>query len=42
MVHLFVYADVFDIEGLISSPFGPGRKKHILEVIIVTKKTMRT
>ena len=23
MVHLLVYADCFDIEGLISSPFGP-------------------
>ncbi len=33
MVHLLVYADVFDIEGLISSPFGPGRKKHILQAI---------
>lgn len=33
MVHLLVYADRFDIEGLISSPFGPGRKSHILEVI---------
>ena len=33
MVHLFVYADVFDLEGLVSSPYGPGRKKHILEVI---------
>lgn len=33
MVHLLVYADCFDIEGLISSPYGPGRKKHILEVI---------
>lgn len=33
MVHLLVYADLFDIEGLISSPYGPGRKKHILEVI---------
>ncbi len=33
LVHLFVYADCFDIEGLISSPYGPGRKKHILEVI---------
>jgi hypothetical protein len=33
MVHLLVYADLFDIEGLISSPFGPGRKGHILEVI---------
>jgi hypothetical protein len=33
MVHLLVYADVLDIEGLVSSPFGPGRKKHILDVI---------
>ncbi len=33
MAHLFVYSDVFDIEGLISSPHGPGRKSHILEVI---------
>jgi hypothetical protein len=33
MVHLLVEADVFDLEGLISSPFGRGRKKHILEVI---------
>jgi len=33
MVHLLLYADVLDIEGLISSPFGPGRKAHILQVI---------
>lgn len=33
MVHLLVYADVFDIEGLISSPFGEGRTKDILDVI---------
>lgn len=33
MVHLLVYSDRFDIEGLVSSPFGPGRKEHILEVI---------
>ncbi len=33
MVHLLVYADCFDIEGLISSPYGPGRKEHILETI---------
>lgn len=33
MVHLLVYADCFDIEGLISSPYGPGRKEHILQVI---------
>jgi hypothetical protein len=33
MVHLLLYADIFDIEGLVSSPFGPGRKEHILQVI---------
>ena len=33
MVHLLVYADCFDIEGLVSSPYGPGRKEHILDVI---------
>ena len=33
MVHLLVYADVLDIEGIVSSPYGPGRKEHILEVI---------
>ena len=33
MVHLLVYADRFDIEGLVSSPYGPGRKEHILQVI---------
>lgn len=33
MVHLLVYADMFDIEGLVSSPFGLGRKKDILTVI---------
>ena len=33
MVHLFVYADCFDVEGLDSSPYGPGRKEHILQVI---------
>ncbi len=33
MVHLLVYAESFDIEGLVSSPYGPGRKEHILKVI---------
>ncbi|CAM3794439.1 hypothetical protein VA7868_03110 [Vibrio aerogenes CECT 7868] len=33
MVHLLVSADRIDIEGLISSPFGPGRKQDILDVI---------
>jgi cellulose-binding protein len=33
LVHLFLYADSFDVEGLISSPYGQGRKEHILKVI---------
>jgi len=33
MVHLLLYADVLDIEGLISSPFEDGRKEDILDVI---------
>ena len=30
MVHFLLYADMFDVEGLISSPYGPGRREHIL------------
>jgi hypothetical protein len=33
MVHLLLYADVLEIEGLISSPFGKGSKEDILRVI---------
>ncbi len=33
MVHILLYADVLDIEGLISSPYGRGRRKDILTVI---------
>jgi len=33
MVHLLLYADVLDIEGLVSSPWGEGRVDDILEVI---------
>lgn len=33
MVHLFVYADKFDLEGIIASPYGLGRKEHILKVV---------
>jgi len=38
MVHLLVYADRFDIEGLISSPYGGGRKDQILKVIDVYER----
>ena len=33
MVHFLLYADLFDVEGLVSSPYGPGRREHILQVI---------
>jgi hypothetical protein len=33
MVHFLLYADLFDVEGLISSPYGAGRREHILQVI---------
>ncbi len=33
MVHLLLYANVLDIEGLVSSPPQAGRAKHILEVL---------
>lgn len=33
LVHLLLYADCLELEGLISSPYGPGRKEHILQVI---------
>lgn len=33
MVHLLLYSDVLELEGLISSPYGPGRLKHVHEVI---------
>jgi hypothetical protein len=33
LVLLLVYADRLAIEGLVSSPYGPGRKEHILQVL---------
>jgi len=33
MIHLLMYADLFQIEGLISSPYGNGRKKDFLNMI---------
>ncbi len=33
LVHLLLYSDTIDLEGIISSPYGKGRKEHILEVI---------
>lgn len=33
MVHLLLYSDLIELEGIISSPYGPGRKEDILRVI---------
>jgi Cellulose-binding Sde182, nucleoside hydrolase-like domain len=33
VVHFLVYSDMVDVEGLISSPYGPGRREHIEQVI---------
>lgn len=33
MVHLLVYADLLDLEGLISSPYEAGRTRDIMDVI---------
>ncbi len=38
MVHLLLYADVLDLEGIVSSPYGPGRREHILQVIDLYEK----
>ncbi len=38
LVHYFLYADLFDTEGLISSPPAQGRKKDILAVIDAYEK----
>jgi hypothetical protein len=33
MVHFLLYADMFDVDGLISSPYGHGRQDHIFHVL---------
>ncbi|MEW6237995.1 MAG: nucleoside hydrolase-like domain-containing protein [Candidatus Omnitrophota bacterium] len=33
MIHFLAYSDLFDIEGILASPWGEGRKEHILQVI---------
>ncbi|AEL26627.1 nucleoside hydrolase-like domain-containing protein [Cyclobacterium marinum] len=33
MIHLLMYADQFEIEGLVASPFGDGRKSNFLDII---------
>lgn len=41
LVHLCLYADVLDLEGLISSPSGAGREEHILQVIALDERNYR-
>lgn len=38
MVHFLVYSDHWDVEGLIASPWGAGRKEHILKIIDIYEK----
>lgn len=38
MVHYLVYADIFDTEGLVSSPPNAGRKEHLHEAIDAYEK----
>ena len=40
MIHLLMYADLFQIEGLIASPYGNGRKENILEMIALYEKDL--
>jgi len=42
LVHLFLYADSLELEGLIASPYGAGRKKHILDAIEAYQKDFPT
>ena len=38
MVHLLLCADQFDLEGIVSSPPGGGRREHILQVVDLYEK----
>jgi hypothetical protein len=40
LVHLLLYSDAIDLEGMIASPWGPtpNRKKHLLTIISVYEK----
>lgn len=39
-IHLLMYADLFEIEGLISSPYGNGRKKDFWDMINLYEKDL--
>lgn len=40
MIHLLMYANLFQIEGLIASPYGSGRKDNFLEMINLYEKDL--
>jgi hypothetical protein len=40
MIHLLMYADLFQIEGLVASPYGKGRKENFLEMIDLYEKDL--
>jgi len=40
MIHYLMYADKFQTEGLISSPYGSGRKEHIMQMIDLYEKDL--
>ena len=42
MAHVLLYADTLDLEGLIASPYGPGRKRDILGTIDAYEKDFAT
>jgi len=41
VIHLLMYADLFQIEGLISSPYGEGRKQNLLDMIDLYENDFR-
>lgn len=40
MIHLLMYADLFQIEGLVSSPYGGGRKQDLIDMIDLYEKDL--
>lgn len=40
MIHLLMYANLFQIEGLVASPYGNGRKANFLEMIDLYEKDL--
>ncbi|PKA98569.1 uncharacterized protein DUF5060 [Flavobacteriaceae bacterium MAR_2009_75] len=40
MIHLLMYSDAVSIEGLVASPYGPGRKKDFLDIIDLYEKDL--